>query len=209
MPLSFTSIIGCCWERDAYIYCQLTGKSLFHKTVLNLYPSVWFFWWIYPLVDSRINSLQHGHVFRHKFLEKGIITAALLWWRWWLPQQQTEAHTIRSKGLFSPNIYVRCYNSFVSFTSLWLKKGKNKTSGFLDSAAECWQLPLFVGKGIGLYLCTKSWVFGGEANNVVLEIFLTHPLSCVKKDLSWDDMFWLIQFDWLLQLVPDIEVKNV
>jgi hypothetical protein len=31
-----------------------------------------------------------------------------------------------------------------------LKKEKNKTAGLLDSAAECWQLPLFVGKGIGL-----------------------------------------------------------
>jgi len=39
------------------------------------------------------------------FLEKGIIAAALHWWRWWLLQLQTEAHTIRSKSLVSPNIY--------------------------------------------------------------------------------------------------------
>jgi hypothetical protein len=149
MPLSFTSIKGCCWKRDAYICCQLTGKSLFHKTVLSLYLSVWFFW--VNLSSCRfLNQLtiawscisshvpwKRDHCSSASLM--AMMTSATADWSSYHPFQ---------KSCFTQHIY-GVTTVFCLSLHFDLKK-KKKTSGLLDSVAECWQHHLLVGKGRGL-----------------------------------------------------------
>lgn len=123
------------------------------------FPSALRLCWLshYSLADSWIKSLQLGPLFCLKLLEERIIIAALCRWWWWFPEQQIEAYSICSEGLFECKVIIKCLSEAVLILSCL------NSSGVLDSAAERWKHSLLTGEGCRLQLSAWSWVLRSKS----------------------------------------------